>query len=173
MSFCLFSECKSYRWVLKRELAIGERIVIYIGLNPSLANSVYNDRTLTRIINFCSGWNYRKIYIINLFGLISKSPVKLSKSIAPIGKYNDLVTFLLLDFWSKNIDCDLWLGWGDKGNLKSRDLSVLKLIKKFSKLNSRHNDCSQRVLSLGLSKKGNPRHPLYMPNKTLLRPFEH
>ena len=141
-------------------------------MNPSKANSSNNDRTLVRIINFCSRWNYKNIYIINLFGLISKSPLQLSKSNDPIGENNDLITLKSLEFWRENNNCDLWLGWGDKGQLNGRDLKVLKLIKNFSNLKSNENNYSKRVLSLGLSKKGNPRHPLYMPNKSFLRRFD-
>ena len=117
MSFCLFSECRSYRWILKRQLLTGKKTVVFIGLNPSEANSVKNDRTLIRIINFCSRWNYKNIYVINLFGLISKSPSHLSKSLDPVGKNNNLITLKVLEFWNENINCDLWLGWGDKGQL--------------------------------------------------------
>ncbi|MBW3041499.1 DUF1643 domain-containing protein [Prochlorococcus marinus] len=172
MSFCLFSECRSYRWILKRELLTGDKTLVFIGLNPSQANSVNNDMTLIRIINFCSRWNYKNIYVINLFGLISKFPSQLSKSKDPIGDNNDLITLKVLEFWRKNINCDLWLGWGDKGQLNSRDQVVLKLIKNLSYLNSNEKNHSQRVFSLGLSKKGNPRHPLYMPNESFLRPFD-
>ena len=170
-SFCLFSECRSYRWILKRELLSGEKTLVFIGLNPSKANSRKNDKTLTRIINFSLRWNYKNIYIINLFGLISQSPNQLSKSNDPIGKNNNLITLKALEFWRDNINCDLWLGWGDKGQLNRRDREVLKLIKKLSNLNSSENNHSKRVLSLGLSQKGNPRHPLYMPKASFLRPF--
>ena len=134
MSFCLFSKCGSYRWILKRELLVGEKTVVFIGLNPSNANSFRNDRTLIRIVNFCSRWNYKNIYIINLFGLISKSPSQLSKSLNPVGEKNDLIISKVLGFWRKNINCDLWLGWGDKGKLYKRDRIVLKMIKDLSKL---------------------------------------
>ncbi len=110
--------------------------------------------------------------MINLFGLISKSPIQLSKSNDPIGQNNDLITLKSLEFWMENSNCDLQLGWGDKGQLNGRDHKVLKLIKDFSNFKSKENDDSKRVLSLGLSKKGNPRHPLYMPNKSFLRKFE-
>ena len=150
----------------------GKKTVVFIGLNPSKANSSNNDRTLTRIINFCSRWNYKNIYIINLFGLISKSPIQLSKSNKPIGGNNDLIILKSLEFWLEDSNCDLWLGWGDKGQLKGRDRKVLKLIKKFSNSKSNENSYSKRVLSLGLSKKGNPLHPLYMPNRSFLRKFD-
>ena len=170
MSFCLFSECRSYRWILKRELSSGTKTVVFIGLNPSKANSNNNDRSLLRIINFCSVWNYKNIYIINLFGLISKFPYQLLRSKDPIGENNDLITLKALEFWWKNIDCDLWLGWGDKGKLYRRDLVILKLIKNLS--NAGLNKNSRRLLSLGISKKGSPRHPLYMPKESFLKPFD-
>ena len=104
--------------------------------------------------------------------MISKSPVRLSKSIDPIGKNNNLITLKSLEFWRENTHCDLWLGWGDKGQLNGRDREVLKLIKNFSNFKSTENNYSKPVLSLGLSKKGNPLHPLYMPNKSFLRKFD-
>ncbi len=158
---------------MKRELISGKKTVVFIGLNPSKANAFNNDKTLIRVINFCSRWNYKNIYVINLFGLISKSPSQLSKNKDPVGENNDLITFKTLEFWRTNINCDLWLGWGDKGELYKRDRTILKLIKKFSKLESKENNYSRRVLSLGISKKGNPRHPLYMPNESFLKPFDH
>ena len=146
---------------------------MFIGLNRSKVNSVNNDKTLTRIINFSSRWNYKNIYVINLFGLISKSPSQLLKNKDPVGINNDLIILKVLEFWRKNINCDLWLGWGDKGKLYKRDRIVLKMIKDLSKLESKENNYSRRVLSLGISKKGSPRHPLYMPNESFLKPFNH
>ena len=168
----MFSECRSYRWILKRELEKGEKTVVFIGLNPSEGNTFNNDSTITRIINFGSRWNYKNLYIINLFGLISKSPTQLSKSKDPIGQNNDLITLTSLLFWQENNNCDLWLGWGDKGQLKGRDTEVIKLIKNISNMSSNKNNYSKPILSLGLTKKGNPRHPLYMPNESFLRPFD-
>ena len=155
MSFCLFSECRSYRWILKRELLSGNKTLVFIGLNPSKANSINNDMTLIRIINFCKRWNYKNIYVINLFGLISKSPYQLSKSKDPVGKNNDLVTLKVLEFWINNINCDLWLGWGDKGQLNGRDLKVLEIIKNLSNCNSNEN-YSKRILSFGPQQERQP-----------------
>ena len=113
------------------------------------------------------------MYVINLFGLISRSPSQLSKSQNPVGKNNDLITLKVLEFWKGDINCDLWLGWGDKGKLFGRDRTLLKLIKNLSILDSNENNYSRRVLSLGLTQKGSPRHPLYMPNESFLKPFKH
>ena len=146
--------------------------MVFIGLNPSIANSSVNDKTLVRIINFCSQWDYKNIYIINLFALISKSSTQLSKSDDPIGRNNDLITLKTLQFWREDSNCDLWLGWGDAGQFRERDRRVLNLIKKFAYMKSSENNFFKCVLCLGLSKKGNPRHPLYMPNRSILRKFE-
>ena len=104
--------------------------------------------------------------------MISKSPLQLSKNRDPIGKNNDLIILKSLKFWRENTYCDLWLGWGDKGKLKGRDVEVLKLIKNLTNLKSEGNNPSKRVFSLGLTKKGSPRHPLYMHNESFLRPYE-
>ena len=107
-----------------------------------------------RIINFCSIWNYKNIYIINLFGLISKSPIQLSKSNYQIGKNNDLIILKSLEFWRDDSNCDLWLGWGDKGQSKEGDRQILKLIKNFSKLKSNEINYSKSVYVLASVKKG-------------------
>ena len=62
--------------------------------------------------------------------------------------------------------------WIDKCQLKGRDREVLKLIKNLSNLKSNENNYSQLVLSLDLTPKGNPRHPLCMPKESFLRPFD-
>ena len=100
--------------------------------------------------------------------MISKFPSELLKSKDPFGNNNNLITLEALEFWIKNINCDLWLEWWDKGKLYSRDRRVLKLIRNLSKLDSSNNIHSRRVLCLGLSKKGSPRHLLYMPNESFL-----
>ena len=89
---------------------------MFIGLNPSKANSLNNDRTLTRIINFSSRWNYKNIYVINLFGLISKSPSQLLKNKDPVGRNNDLIILKVLESWSKNNNCDFGWDWVTKEN---------------------------------------------------------
>ena len=103
--------------------------------------------------------------------MISRSSSQLLKSKDPVGINNDLITLKVLEFWKENVNCDLWLGWGDKGQLHKRDCVVLKLIKDLSNMNIKDNNHSKRILCLGLSKKGNPRHPLYMSNKSFLSPF--
>ncbi len=67
--------------------------------------------------------------------------------------------------------CNLWLDWGDKGQLNGSDHDVIEMIKYISNLKYTENNCPKSILSMVLSKKGNPLHPLYMSDKSFLRPF--
>ena len=68
-------------------------------------------------------------------------------------------------------------GWGIRGTRKANAVVLGKtpnydyLIKNFPNSKSNEERYSKRVLSIGLTKKGNPRHPLYMPNESFLKPF--
>ena len=83
-----------------------------------------------------------------------------------------MIILKVLEFWKENINFDLWLVWGDNGKLYKRDPILLKIIKDLLSLESKENNYSRRVLILGVSKKGSPRHPLYMPNESFLKPFD-
>jgi len=86
-----------------------EKTVVFFGLNPSIANALYDDRTLIRIITFSSRLNYKNIYVINLFGLIAKSPSRKIKNKDPVGDENDLIILKVLEFWRENIN--VIYGW--------------------------------------------------------------
>ena len=96
-----------------------------------------------RIINFCSRWNYKNIYIINLFGLISKSPLQLSKSNDPIGKENDVWIYKLASEAAISV-----AAWGNDGSYLKRSEEILG---KFLNL-----------YCIKMNKSGEPAHPLYL-----------
>lgn len=55
----------------------------------------------------------------------------------------------------------LWLGWGNGGRWRGRDQQLLKLL----------SPLPVRLLCLGHTAGGQPRHPLYMGGRSPLRPF--
>ena len=120
----MFSECRSYRWILKRELLNGKKTVVFIGLNPSLSDNKYTDNTTRKIIKISENYKYGNIKIINLFAFISKSPRVLKKQHNPIGFLNDEIINKTLIYWSMNKNCDLWLGLGNNGNFLDRNLET-------------------------------------------------
>jgi len=55
----------------------------------------------------------------------------------------------------------LWLGWGNKGKLFSRNEQVLKILEKYKKLKQKRFLDSCEPLTIRRTKYNNPIHPLY------------
>ena len=158
---CFLSKCKLYRWLLEFEISNNQKELIFIGLNPSLSNNKFTDNTTKKIIKISSFHKYGKLKIINLFALISKNPENLKTHKDPIGLHNNRFIKSSFRYWSVNINCDLWLGWGNKGKLFSRNDDVLKILAKYKKLKHERFLDSYEPLIIRKTKNDNPIHPLY------------
>ncbi len=171
LSQASFSKCGLYRWSLEREIDSTNRTILFIGLNPSLANSHVDDQTLKRLTGFCKDWGYGSLVVVNLFATISRDPSCLSNINDPIGEKNNFILESSFDSWSKRPFWDLWLGWGVNGQMFNRNIEVLELLKKYLIFRSKKFPLSLGPLCLGFSKGGHPLHPLYVPRKTTLKSF--
>ena len=158
---CWLSECKLYRWILEFRISNSQKELIFIGLNPSLSDNKFTDNTTKKIIKISSFNKYGKIRIINLFALITKNPNNLKNHKDPIGMHNNQVIKSNLIYWSENIHCDLWLGWGNKGKLFSRNEYVLKILLNYKKLRKKNFLYSYDPLIIRKTIHNNPIHPLY------------
>ena len=164
---CFFSDCKSYRWSLDLKISSSKKEIIFIGLNPSKSNQTFIDNTTKKIIKICNKYNYGKIKLINLFGLVSTSPKLLQIHNDPIGFLNNKVIENNINYWSKSFNCDLWIGWGNKGTLFDRDIHVYKIIKK-SIVIKKNFSRNTKPLMINKTKHNNPMHPLYCPDNSKL-----
>ena len=163
---CYISKCKKYRWSLDLKISDQMKEIIFIGLNPSLSDSNFTDNTTKKIINISDNYNYGKIKIINLFGLISKSPKSLLTHIDPVGFLNDVQIERSLQYWAENNYCDLWLGWGNHGNIYKRNEYLLEFLMKYHFIKKKR---FKKVISPFLIKytiMNHPIHPLYCSNKS-------
>ncbi len=165
---CFFSDCMSYRWSLDLKISLSKKEIIFIGLNPSKSNQTFLDNTTKKIIKICNKHNYGKIKLINLFGLISTSPKLLKMHNDPIGFLNNKVIENNINYWSKSINCDLWIGWGNKGTLFDQDIQVYKIIKKYISSKNKNFSSDKKLLLLNKTKDDNPMHPLYCPDNSKL-----
>ena len=165
---CFFSDCKSYRWSLDLKISSSKKEIIFIGLNPSKTDQTILDNTTKKIIKICNKHKYGKIRLINLFGLVSTSPKLLQIHNDPIGFLNNSVIENNINYWSKSINCDLWIGWGNKGTLFGRDLQVYKIIKKYISFKKKNFSRNTKPLLINKTKKKNPIHPLYCPDNSKL-----
>jgi len=178
-----FSGDGLYRWWLRRRLAVGQgaaarqagadgpRTLLFIGLNPSTADARRNDPTLRRLIGFATVWGFAELVVLNLFARRSPHPAALRTVHDPVGVENDAVLAAWFARWAEQGLMDLWLGWGAKGTMLQRSCMVQRVLEPF---------CQQRIkrfpghcgpLMLGLTRSGQPRHPLYAPRNKVLQPL--
>ncbi len=169
---CFFSDCNSYRWSLDLKISSEKKEIIFIGLNPSKSNQTFLDNTTKKIIKICNKYNYGKIKMINLFGLVSTSPKLLQMHNDPIGYLNNTIIENSINYWSKTINCDLWIGWGNKGTLFNRDIQVYKIIKKYIFLKKKKFSRNTKPLLINKTIFNNPMHPLYCPDNSKLLKFD-
>lgn len=147
--FAIYSPCKRYRYVLRRVWDGGLPTVLFVALNPSTADHVTDDATVRRCIGFARDWGFGGLVIANLFALRSTDPSALARAADPIGPENDRWLALL----SRRVRMTV-AAWGVAGSLRRRAEEVLpKLV---------------NVHHLGLTRDGQPRHPLYLPRSLRL-----
>lgn len=174
-----FSRCGRYRWWLRRRWRQEAPALLFIGLNPSSADRRRDDPTLRRLIGFAASWGYGAVEVVNLFAWISADPAELRRVVEPVGARNDAwirsrVRQLLRDQAGaaagrpadrdgsrSEADLPLWLGWGNDGNWRERDRQLLEQLGRLP----------VRLLCLGQTACGQPRHPLYLPSGKALLPF--
>jgi len=151
-----FSRCGRYRWWLRRRWDPGAPPLLFIGLNPSRADGERDDPTLRRLLHFARDWGYGELEVLNLFAAVSPSPAALRRLADPQGSE--------ADSWIRRrlVACPtapLWLGWGAHGGWRGRDRAALRLLR------------GRRLLALGATRGGHPRHPLYLPASACLQPW--
>ena len=137
------SRCKAYRYWLRRRWGEGPE-VIFIGLNPSTADSKSDDPTLRRIMGFSHKWGFSGVTVINLFAWRSQDPRELRKVEDPVGPRNN--------YWLKKFSKGtepVVAAWGNGGGFRARNQFVLATV--------------AELYCLGQTQRGHPRHPLYAP----------
>ncbi len=140
-----FSDDRLYRYVLTREWLTGEHVVAFIMLNPSTADAQQDDPTIRRCIGFAQDWGFRRLVIGNLFAFRSTDPMELLRVDDPVGPDND-------DFLTKiRREAHMTVcAWGNRGGYHGRGDIV------------KNQTARKRRRAFGLTKTGQPRHPLYL-----------
>jgi hypothetical protein len=150
----VFDRHGRYRYQLKRRWAGGGRAIAFVMLNPSTADAERDDPTIRRCGGFARAWGFSAMTVVNLFALRTTDPARLRRARDPIGPGNDE------HIAAAASSCDaLVLAWGAHGALGGRDHDVLALL----------HGC--RPACLGVTRSGQPRHPLYLPSATRRRPY--
>ncbi|WP_313313105.1 DUF1643 domain-containing protein [Pulveribacter sp.] len=146
------SPCNSYRYALWREWS-EEPPVLFVMLNPSTADASQDDPTIRRCISFAQQWGHGGLIVANLFAWRSPYPTHLRSAKDPIGPSNDE--------WLKKLakQSSVVVGaWGNHGTYMQRGKAVASLF--------------PGLQCLGLTKQGQPRHPLYVSASTQPKPMQ-
>lgn len=122
---------------------------LFIMLNPSTADTIRNDPTIRRCINFSKQWGFAGLEVCNIFALRSTDPDKLYSHADPVGYRNDEAIALACSLAGRIV-----LAWGNHGVYRGRGRSVL------SSLRLQRYSCH----AFRITSKGQPEHPLYQPN---------
>ncbi len=151
-SGALLSADRLYRYRLWRYWKEDEPALVFIMLNPSTADEVASDPTITRCILRARRMGFGGIEVLNLFALRSKDPEILYSHPAPVGEENDAhIRGVCVTAMEKG--GQIILAWGKHGALGGRGDAVRRM------LDERMIDTHALVLN----KDGSPKHPLYIP----------
>lgn len=142
-----------YRYLLWRVWDPDLPRLLWMLLNPSTADEDVDDPTLRRVLGFSHSFGFGGLEVVNLFALRSPDPRALAHTADPVGPENDSYIREALERATKIV-----AAWGRFGVLYRRDRSVLAQI-------------DYPIFCLGVTRNGNPRHPLYLPRDTSLCPF--
>jgi hypothetical protein len=144
----IISPCGQYRYKLTREahdLHTTCGPALFIMLNPSTADAALDDPTIRRCRGFAKTWDCAGIEVANLYALRATNPTELWTHADPVGPDNDMHLAALIRE-HETIVC----AWG----ANAAPERVEQVRKMFGRMN--------RPMSLGVTKAGAPRHPLYI-----------
>ena len=117
-SGALFDSGRRYRYILWRSWDEALPAVSFIMLNPSAADEEFNDPTISRSILMARDLGFGRLFVVNLFAYMTKSPALLKAAAYPIspraslkqGLHNDdYINFAL------TISQRCVMAWGNHG----------------------------------------------------------
>jgi len=150
----IFTEDGKHRFALWRIWSVRKPLLMFIGLNPSKANQITDDPTITRLIKRAAITGFGGLLGANLFTLVSTDPgALLVEPDVIIPDYSDYYIEEMIKLSSIQL-----CAWGSFTAVKMRAPSVYK------KLKNPH--------CLGINADGEPMHPLYVSYEKPLVKYE-
>ena len=154
------SACGIYRYALGRTWDAGKFPLPIIMLNPSTADAEIDDPTIKRCMEFSRREGFGGIWVGNLFAYRATSPADMRSARDPIGPEND-TALLELFARARAGDLPVLAAWGVHGEHNGRAARVVSMAA----------GAGARLVCLGVTKDGHPRHPLYIKGSHPFLPF--
>jgi hypothetical protein len=132
---------------------LGEpKACVFVMLNPSTADGIEDDPTIRRCVAFAKAWGYDRLEVLNLFAFRATEPrelLALNHGDDPVGVGNSRAFDQVLN-WNYPVGIVI-CAWGVHGAHLGQDETALGWMR------------DRERFSLGLTKDGHPKHPLYLP----------
>lgn len=157
------SPCGQYRFRLERTVAMAGPVYAFLGINPSTADGSMNDATVRKWIGFTKAWGASRFIVGNVSPLRAADVRKLKQHLLPAQVRGDNLHHLcqILSEADYLVPC-----WGNR-------IKVPRVM---------HNDIDELlamllssgkpVMTFGLTKSGDPKHPLKLGYDTPLMPWK-
>jgi hypothetical protein len=153
----IISECGTFRYRLEREVQLSGLVIAYFGVNGSTAGAVENDHTVRKWIGFTRVNGGSRFIVGNAFGYRATDVNALAHAADPVGPENDSHLARII------ADADLLVPcWGSRQKLPPR------LRHRMDDLRDLLFASGKPVKIFGLSKSGDPLHPLMLGYNTPL-----
>jgi len=160
-SGAVLSPCGRYRYRLWRRWDATKPRVVFVMLNPSTADASVDDPTIRRCMGFARTWGAGAIEVVNLYAFRATDPRDLCDAGGAGGvdvRGPERDAHLAAAFAGAETIVVAW-GAHALGEIAAR--RVLALIPE-----------GARVVCLGKTRSGAPRHPLYLASSTQREAFE-
>lgn len=159
-----FSDCRRYRFGLWREWGDATKRLVVLGVNPSKADEVRPDHTISKLLEFGRRWGFGELYMLNLFPYVSTDVLGLlhedARAMLP---ENDRHIGQVVEGASRIV-----FAWGKhpsavKPAISKRAFEVKRMVMKSS---------TCEIGTFGYNGDGSPKHPLMLPYTTPFLPLE-
>lgn len=150
-----------YRYWLSRIWDESLPALLWLMLNPSIADDKLDDPTIRRVIAFSRAWGYGGAIVGNMCAYRTAYPEELvaaklaGRDIVGPANYDQLRSMVMGN--------DVIVGWGSNAALLPGPADAI--------CNILQNSSPANVWHLGLTKDGHPKHPLYLRADTPRQPF--
>ena len=152
----VYSDDMTYRYEFHRRWSADttdDNTVAWVLLNPATGDTDGKQRpTLGRCIKWSQAWGFGGLTIVNLFAYRATKPRDLLLATDPLGSANDEVLERVAATAGRVV-----AAWGAHGRLLNRGRQVAARF--------------PEAVCLGHTRRGEPRHPLYVPTVAALVPL--
>lgn len=153
----ILSDCGTYRYRLERVVGMAGPVYAYFGINCSTADHTVDDNTVVRWKGFTQLYGGSRFIVGNPFAFRSPHVKDLESAADPVGPENDAHIAQIVQDADILVPC-----WGPQTKVHRR------LRYRFAEVEAVLRASGKPVKVFGLSKSGDPVHPLMLPYTTQL-----